>query len=53
MTPEGSLRFNLVGGQGKLDSVLALGAGGGVNSRFVMLFDAATRELVALLDRGC
>ena len=47
-----SLRFNLVGGQGKLDSVLALGNGGGVSSRFVMLFDGATRQLVALLDSG-
>ena len=47
-----SLRFNLVGGQGKLDSVLALGNGGGVSSRFVMLFDGVTRELVALLDSG-
>jgi ornithine cyclodeaminase len=52
VTEQGSLRFNLVGGQGKLDSVLALGAGGGVNSRFVMLFDGVTRELVALLDSG-
>jgi hypothetical protein len=40
VTPDGSLRFNLVGGHGKLDSVLALGAGGGVNSRFILLFDA-------------
>src|SRR3954447_6437554 len=35
---QSSLRFNLVGGAGKLDSVLGLGAGAGVNSRFVMLF---------------
>ena len=49
---QSSLRFNFVGGAGKLDSVLALGAGAGVNSRFVMLFDGATRELVALLDSG-
>ena len=49
---QSSLRFNLVGGAGKLDSVLGLGAGAGVNSRFVMLFDGATRELVAILDSG-
>jgi ornithine cyclodeaminase len=49
---QSSLRFNLVGGAGKLDSVLALGAGAGVNSRFILLFDGATRDLVALLDSG-
>jgi ornithine cyclodeaminase/alanine dehydrogenase-like protein (mu-crystallin family) len=41
-----------VAGQGKLSSLMAIGNGRGVGSRFILLLDGVTRELVALMDSG-
>lgn len=49
---QSSLRFSLIAGQGKLNSLLGLGAGAGVNSRYLFLFDGATRDFLALMDSG-
>jgi alanine dehydrogenase len=47
-----TLRMTHVAGQGRLSSLMAIGSGAGVSSRFILLIDGATRELVALMDSG-
>ena len=45
-----TLSFGLIASDGLPHNVTIAGSGGGVNSRFVMLFDEKTRELLAIMD---
>ena len=48
-----TLRMTHVAGQGKLSSLMAIGNGGGVGSRFIVLIDGTTASLSPSWTRGC
>lgn len=50
--PPASLTLNFIGGEGIPNGITVASSGEGQSSRFVMLFDERTRELLALMEAG-